>query len=151
MENENAEIRGIKVGDEAVYDMEITKEAVQTFADVTGDHNPVHLDEEYAKDTMFKKCIAHGMLSAGLISKVIGTQLPGYGTIYLGQTLNFKRPVYIGDTITTVVTVQKMKPEKNILTLDTVCKNQDGKVVIDGEATVMIPDPIENPKKQHKD
>lgn len=137
---ENVELRGLRVGDEASDEKIITKEDVQTFANVTGDHNPVHLDESYAKDTLFKKCIAHGMLSAGLISKVIGTQLPGYGTIYLGQTLNFKKPVYIGDTITTLVSIQKINPEKKILILDTCCKNQKGKVVLDGEATVMLAD-----------
>ena len=137
---ENIELRGFRVGDEAFDEKIITKEDVQTFANVTGDHNPVHLDEEYAKDTMFKKCIAHGMLSAGLISKVIGTQLPGYGTIYLGQSLNFKRPVYIGDTITTVVSIKKINPEKKIFILDTYCKNQNDKVVLDGEATIMLAD-----------
>jgi len=135
---ENVELRGLRVGDEAYDEKTITKEDVQTFAKVTGDHNPVHLDEDYAKDTMFKKCIAHGMLSAGLISKVIGTQLPGYGTIYLNQTLNFKKPVYIGDTITTVVSIKKINPEKKILILDTYCKNQKDKVVLDGEATIML-------------
>lgn len=136
----NDELRGLRIGDEAKDEKIITKEDVQTFANVTGDHNPVHLDEDYAKDTMFKKCIAHGMLSAGLISKVIGTQLPGYGTIYLGQTLNFKKPVYIGDTITTVVSIQKINPEKRLLILDTYCKNQKDKVVLEGEATVMLPE-----------
>ena len=139
MENlENATLKGLKVGDEAFDEKTITKEDVKTFASVTGDHNPVHLDEDYAKDTMFKRCIAHGMLSAGLISKVIGTQLPGYGTIYLGQTLNFKKPVYIGDTITTVVSIKKINTEKKILILDTYCKNQKDKVVLEGEATVML-------------
>ncbi len=137
---ENVELRGMRVGDEAFDEKTITKEDVQTFAKVTGDHNPVHLDEDYAKDTLFKKCIAHGMLSAGLISKVIGTQLPGHGTIYLGQTLNFKKPVYIGDTITTVVSIKSINPEKKFLTLETYCKNQKGKVVLEGEATVMITD-----------
>ncbi len=137
---ENVEFRGLRVGDEAFDEKIVTLEDVQTFAKVTGDHNPVHLDEDYAKDTMFKKCIAHGMLSAGLISKVIGTQLPGYGTIYLGQTLNFKKPVYIGDTITTVVSIKKINPEKKILILDTYCKNQKDKVVLEGEATVMLTD-----------
>ena len=137
---ENVEFRGLRVGDEAFDEKIVTLEDVQTFANVTGDHNPVHLDEDYAKDTMFKKCIAHGMLSAGLISKVIGTQLPGYGTIYLGQTLNFKKPVYIGDTITTVVSIKKINPEKKILILDTYCKNQKDKVVLEGEATVMLTD-----------
>lgn len=135
---ENITLNGLQVGDEAFDEKTITQEDVQTFASVTGDRNPVHLDEDYAKDTMFKKCIAHGMLSAGLISKVIGTQLPGYGTIYLGQTLNFKKPVYIGDTITTVVSIKKINPEKKILILDTYCKNQKDKVVLDGEATVML-------------
>lgn len=137
---EKEELKGIRVGDEAFDQKTITEDDIETFAKVTGDNNPVHLDEEYAKESMFKKRIAHGMLSAGLISKVIGTQLPGYGTIYLNQSLNFKKPVYIGDTITTVVTVSKITLEKNILILDTHCKNQNDKVVLDGHATVMLTD-----------
>ena len=138
--SEVLELRGMRIGDEAFDEKTITKEDVQSFADVTGDHNPVHLDESFAQNTLFKKCIVHGMFSASLISKVIGTQLPGYGSIYLNQTLNFKRPVYLGDTITTVVSVKDIVLEKKTLILNTYCANQNGKVVLDGEATVMIAD-----------
>ncbi len=129
----------IQVGDNATDVKHITRDDVLKFSEVTGDRNPVHLDEEYAKNTMFKRPIAHGMLSAGLVSKVLGTQLPGYGSIYLSQTFNFKRPVYIGDTVTTIVTVKEIKEEKNIFILETLCKNQDGKILLDGEAMIMLP------------
>ena len=109
------------------------------FAGVSGDLNPAHTDEVAASKTMFKGRIAHGMLSAGFISAAIGMHLPGPGTIYVGQTLNFTAPVHIGDTVTATVTVKEVNVEKNRAILETVCTNQDGKVVIKGEAKVMPP------------
>jgi 3-hydroxybutyryl-CoA dehydratase len=108
---------------------------------VTGDLNPAHINEEYAKKTFFKTRIAHGMLSAGFISAVIGTRLPGPGTIYLKQELNFLAPVKIGDTITARIEVAELWPEKNRVRLKTTCTNQEGKVVVDGQAMVMAPKP----------
>jgi 3-hydroxybutyryl-CoA dehydratase len=108
------------------------------FADLTGDTNPVHLDDDYAAGTRFGRRIAHGMIAAGLISAALANDLPGPGTIYLSQTLQFKAPVYPGDTITTTVEVKTVRPDKPIVTLITVCKNQGDKVVLEGEAVVLV-------------
>ncbi len=116
----------------------VTTEDVQLFSQITGDTNPVHLDEEYAATTSFKKPIAHGMLTAGFISAVIGTQLPGPGCIYLEQSLKFRAPVYIGDTVTTRVTITDINIRRKRLTLQTQCIVND-KVVVSGEAVIMIP------------
>ena len=129
----------LKIGDTASLSKTFSDEDVRAFATISGDKNPVHLDEEYAAKTQFKKRIAHGILTAGLISAILGTQLPGEGSIYLGQQLNFKAPVYLNDTITATVTVIKIHERKPIATLETVCKNEDGVVVLSGEATVLFP------------
>ncbi len=112
---------------------------VRKFSEVSLDTNPLHLDEEFAKTTIFGRRIAHGMISAGLISAVLANKCPGQGTIYLGQTLEFKAPVFLGDTITATVTVEDegSKPEKGIYKLRTDVVNQDGKLVTTGFATVM--------------
>ncbi len=115
----------------------ISENDLQQFAQITGDNNPVHLDETYAQKTRFGKRIAHGMLGASLISAVIGTQLPGEGTIYLSQSLQFKAPMYIGDTITAQVTITNIREDKPLITLETVCTNQHGTAVILGEALVL--------------
>lgn len=128
----------LKIGDYASLSKTFTDEDVRAFATISGDQNPVHLDDEYAATTPFKKRIAHGMLTAGLISAILGTQLPGEGTIYLSQTINFKAPVYLDETITATVTVIKLHERRPIATLETVCKNQDGVVVLNGEAVVMF-------------
>jgi 3-hydroxybutyryl-CoA dehydratase len=125
-------------GDTASLSKTISDQDIVGFAEVVGDNNPVHLDEEYASKTMFKKRIAHGMLCGGLISAVIGTKLPGPGTIYLSQTLKFMAPAYIGDTVTAKVTIKTIREDKGIYTLETVCFNQDNKHVIEGEAVVMF-------------
>ena len=121
----------------------ITKTIIETdvylFAGISGDINPAHLNEEYAKNSFFKGRIAHGMLSAGLISAVLGVHMPGPGTIYLSQTLNFLAPVRMGDTITATGKVVEMVPEKNRVKIETICTNQDGVVVTKGEALVMPP------------
>jgi acyl dehydratase len=127
-----------EVGEKAALRRTITNEMVVAYADLVGDHNPVHLDEAFAATTRFGRRIAHGMLVAGLISTVIASDLPGPGTVYLSQTLQFKAPVYLGDTITVTVEVVKARKDKPIVTLTTVCTNQDGKTVIEGEAVVLV-------------
>lgn len=132
-------INELNLGDKAYFQKTITETDVYMYAGITGDLNPAHINEEYAKDTMFKGRIAHGMLTAGLISAVLGMQLPGPGTIYLKQDLKFTAPVRIGDTIKAEVEVSEMIVEKNRIKLRTTCTNQNGDVVLDGEATVMPP------------
>jgi len=110
---------------------------IYTFAGLTGDFNPVHINAEFAKTSMFKERIAHGMLSAGFISAVLGTTLPGANTIYMGQELSFKAPVKIGDTVTATVEVIEKIEAKNRLIFRTFVTNQHGTIVIDGKATVM--------------
>ena len=126
-----------KVGDSAEITKTIEQSDVDAFASVTGDHNPVHVDEEFARTTRFGKRIAHGMLTASLISAVLANKLPGEGSVYLGQTLQFVAPVFPGDEITTRVTVKEIREDKPIVKLETVCLNQHGEVVIRGEATVL--------------
>jgi len=116
----------------------ITDDVIHGFAEVTGDTNPVHLDDDYAAGTRFRRRIAHGMIAAGLISATLANDLPGPGTVYLSQTLKFKLPVYPGDTVTATVEVLKVREDKPIITLSTVCTNQDGAVVLEGEAVVMV-------------
>lgn len=120
------------------YRKTVTEDDVHTFAAITGDTNPVHLDAEYAAATSFKKPIAHGMLNAGFISATIGTKLPGPGCIYLDQSLKFRAPVYIGQEVITKVTVVEINERRRRVTLQTICECE-GKVVVSGEATVMIP------------
>jgi 3-hydroxybutyryl-CoA dehydratase len=125
------------VGDSAEITKTIEQADIHAFADVTGDHNPVHVDEAFAKTTRFGRTIAHGMLSASLISAVLANKLPGAGSVYLGQTLQFVAPVFPGDAITARVTVKEIRPDKPIMKLETVCTNQRAEVVIRGEATVL--------------
>ena len=129
-------IQQISLGDTAEFTKTVSESDVYMFAGVTGDMNPVHLNESYARETFFKTRIAHGMLSAGFISAVLGTQLPGVGSIYMGQELRFLAPVRIGDTITAKVEVIELNVEKNRVELRTSCTNQDGTLVLDGKATV---------------
>lgn len=129
----------ISLGDSASFTKTVTECDIILYAGISGDFNPAHVDAESAKNSMFGQRIAHGMLSAGFISNVLGTQLPGPGTIYLGQELKFVKPVYIGDTVTATATVVERIEEKNRLKLETVVKNQRGEVVITGMATVMPP------------
>lgn len=116
----------------------VTDRDIELFAEVSTDHNPVHLDESYAQDTIFQGRIAHGMLTAGLISAVIGEQLPGHGSVYLGQSLRFIAPVRPGDTVTAKVTVSGIDIAKRRVTLDCEC-TVDGKPVLVGEAKVLAP------------
>lgn len=129
----------LKIGDQASRTTLISDELIRAFAQVSGDHNPVHLDDAFASTTRFGKRIAHGMISAGLISAVLGNDMPGPGAIYLGQTLQFKAPVYPGDTLTVTATLKTLRSDKPIATLSTVCTNQDGVVVVEGEATALLP------------
>ncbi|WP_418965515.1 MaoC family dehydratase [Cetobacterium sp.] len=127
----------LKIGMKESISKTITETDIILFAGITTDVNPAHINEEYAKTTMFKHRIAHGMLGAGLISAVLGTRLPGEGSIYLGQELKFLAPVYAEDTVTATVQIIELIPEKNRVILKTVCTNQDGIEVITGKATLM--------------
>jgi 3-hydroxybutyryl-CoA dehydratase len=126
-----------KAGDDAEISKTVTDEDVRAFAELTGDRNPVHLDEEYAAGTRFGRRIAHGMLGASLISAVLANELPGRGTVYLSQTLRFTAPVFLGDTVTARVVVKSVREDKPIVTLETVCTNQRGERVVEGEAVVL--------------
>ena len=126
----------IRVGDSASLTKSFSDEDVRSFAKISGDQNPIHLDETYAAGTRFKRRLVHGMLTAGLISAVLGTKLPGEGSIYLSQSFNFRVPVFIGDTITAKVKVTKIRADKPIITLETLCVNQDDEVVMEGEAVL---------------
>ena len=135
-------ILGVKVGDRVEFEKTITPEDIQSFARVTGDTNPLHSDQDYARKTRFGECIAHGMISAGFISAALGTKLaPHCCVVYLSQTLRFLRPVKIGDTIKAVAEVKGVEPEKRVLTLETNCYNQNGEPVVKGEAVVLL-DPV---------
>jgi 3-hydroxybutyryl-CoA dehydratase len=127
------------VGQTATWTRAVTDAAIRQFADATGDHNPVHLDEAVAARTRFGGRIAHGMLSAGFVSAAIATVLPGPGTIYLSQSLRFARPVRIDDVLTVRLEVLEVMESRRRVRLATVCTNQRDEVVLDGEATVMVP------------
>lgn len=127
-----------QVGDKASFTKTVSETDVYLFAGITGDLNPAHTNEEAMKGTKFGGRIAHGMLSAGFISAVLGMKMPGPGTIYLGQTLKFLAPVHIGDTVTATCEVEEIIDNKR-LRIRTVCTTQDGTVVIDGEAMVLPP------------
>ncbi len=129
-----------EVGQSASLTRTVGSDDVERFARASGDVNPVHLDEAYAATTRFGKRIAHGMLGASYISALLANTFPGPGTIYLKQTLAFKKPVFLGDSVTITATVTAYRPDKQILTLETVGTNQDGAVVIEGEAVVLVTD-----------
>lgn len=130
-------IHDLVVGQSMSNSKTISETDVYLFAGITGDMNPAHTNEAYAEKTRFGGRIAHGMLSAGLISAVIGMQLPGPGTIYLGQSLKFLAPVRIGDTITATVTVRELDLKRNRATLETTCTNERGDLLVTGSAQVM--------------
>jgi 3-hydroxybutyryl-CoA dehydratase len=129
----------ITIGDTATYTRLVTEREIQLFAAVSGDHNPVHLDPEYAATTQFGECIAHGMLTGAFISAAIAMELPGPGTIYLGQQLSFRAPVLLGDTLSVDLEVVGKHDSKPWLTIGCIVKNQNGKKVATGEASVMAP------------
>ncbi|MGO4886932.1 MaoC family dehydratase [Anaerobacillus sp. MEB173] len=127
----------IQVGEQATLSKTITNEDVFEFARITGDVNPIHLDDEFAKKTFFKERIAHGMLTSGYISAILGTKLPGTNSVYLSQDLTFKAPVKIGDTITVIAEVIQKRDDKRLITLQTNVFNQENKKVVEGKATIM--------------
>ena len=132
-------IEQIKLGDTAYFSKTVSESDVYLYAGITGDLNPAHINEAHAKNTFFKTRLAHCMLTAGFISNILGMQLPGPGTIYMRQSLNFLAPVRFGDTITAKVEVVEVIAEKNRVRLKTTCTNQEGTVVLDGEAMVIPP------------
>ena len=129
----------LEVGTQASFTKQLTDDDIIMFAATSGDVNPVHLDEEYARTTMFKGRIAHGMWSAGLISAALATVMPGPGTVYLGQNLSFRLPVKIGDTLTVTLTIKEKLDDKKYLVIDCKVVNQDDKLVVTGDAKVMPP------------
>lgn len=135
-------INELKIGETAEFAKTVSESDIYLYAGLSGDLNPAHINEDYAKKTFFKTRIAHGMLSAGFISTVIGNKLPGTGSIYIKQDLNFLAPVRIGDTITARVEVIEIMAEKKRVRLKTTCSNQEGTQVLDGEAIVSPPKPL---------
>ncbi len=129
----------LQVGEAAEFSKTVAESDVYLFAGISGDFNPAHINEPYARGTAFKSRIAHGMLAAGFVSAVIGTRLPGPGTIYMKQELTFLAPDYIGDTITARAEVVELIEDKKRVRLKTTCVNQEGKTVLDGEALVSPP------------
>lgn len=142
-------IEELKVGDVAEFTKTISESDIYLYAGVTGDLNPAHINETYAKKTFFRTRIAHGMLLAGLVSTVVGNRLPGPGTIYVKQELSFLAPVRIGDTITAKVEVTDILRGKNRVTLKTTCSNQEGITVLEGDALVSPPKAIKEGQKNH--
>ena len=128
----------LKIGDTFSISREVTDELIRGFAELSGDHNPIHLDEEFARQTRFGRRIAHGMLSGAFISAVLGYEFKSRKIVYLSQTMKFTAPTYIGDTITTTATVTAIREDKGIVTLETNCTRQGGEVTLRGEAVVMI-------------
>lgn len=128
----------LKIGDSFSTTREITDDVIRKFANVSGDFNPIHLDEEFAAKTRFGKRIAHGMLSGAFISAVLGNEFREISTIYLSQTMKFTAPVFLGDTVTTTATITNVRDDKPIITVETVCTNQNGEMTLKGEAVVMV-------------
>lgn len=128
----------LTIGMKAQTRTEVREKDIEQFAEISGDRNPVHLDEAFARTTPFKGRIAHGMLTASYISAVFGTELPGPGSIYLSQSLRFKAPVRIGDQVDTEVTITAIDPEKARVSFSTICRIQD-KIVLEGEALLLVP------------
>ena len=130
----------LQIGDKFSTTKQITDAVVHAFAELSGDHNPIHLDEEFAAKTRFGRRIAHGMISGALISAVLGYEFKERKIVYLSQTLKFVAPVFIDDTVTATATVTRIREDKPVVTLETVCTNQKGEVTLTGEAAVMILD-----------
>jgi acyl dehydratase len=129
----------MNLGDNASITKAFSEDDVISFAEITGDKNPIHLDEEFASTTRFKHRLVHGILVSGLISTLLGMHLPGPGSIYISQTLNFRAPVYINDRITATGTIISIRTDKPIVTIETICTNQKDDVVITGEAVLLVP------------
>jgi len=137
-------IEELHIGDKASHIKVITENDIKLFGEITGDYNPAHFDDEYAKTTIFKKRIAHGMLVGSLFSKLLGLDLPGPGSIYISQTLRFKRPVYFGDKITAEIKITAINIERNRVIFECIAYNQNNEKVVIGEAELMPP------KKENK-
>ena len=132
-------IEELRIGESSEFSKTVSESDVYLYAGITGDLNPAHIDERYASKTFFKTRIAHGMLLGGFISAILGSHLPGPGTIYIRQEMNFRSPVHIGDTVTARAEIIEIIAEKNRVRLKTTCVNQDGTLLVDGEATVSPP------------
>ena len=132
-------IENFEVGQKGSLTKTFTEDDVKAFAEISLDKNPIHLDEEYAKNSIFKKRVVHGILQSGLISAVLGNKLPGEGSIYREQNLTFKKPAFIGDTLTALVEVLEIKERIGLLILKTTVTNQDGQLLIDGTAKGLVP------------
>lgn len=128
----------LSIGMSESYSRTIGEQDIKQFAEVSGDHNPVHLDEEFAAQSRFKKRIAHGLLSASFISTVVGTRLPGPGSLYVNQTLKFRKPVFLGDTVITIATITALNARRGYATLETICRVGETDV-IRGEAIMLVP------------
>jgi 3-hydroxybutyryl-CoA dehydratase len=139
--NNGAAGQGISIGQRASLTRTITDAEIAAFAKLTGDDNPLHLDDAFAARSRFGRRVAHGLLCAGLISAVLGTKLPGPGAIYLQQTLRFVRPVFPGDTVTATVEVTACRPDRRTATLRTTCADESGRMVLEGEAVVLLDPP----------
>ncbi|SVE25155.1 uncharacterized protein METZ01_LOCUS478009 [marine metagenome] len=132
-------INKIEVGMEASYIQVISDANIKAYAELSGDNNPLHLSDEYASESRYKKRIAHGLLPVSFFSALFGTRLPGYGCVYLSQTLNFKRPVYINDTVTAIIKVMSIDKVKKRVEFSTICKVKN-RIVIEGIAQIFIPE-----------
>ncbi len=128
----------LKIGDTFSTSKKITDEVIRAFAELSGDFNPIHLDEEFAAKTQFKKRIAHGMISGALISAVLGNEFREKKIVYLSQTMKFTAPVFIDDTVTATATITAIREDKPIVTTETVCTNQNGETVVKGEGKIML-------------
>ena len=138
MDKTESDKKVFKVGEKAQMSKVFTEKDVRQFAEVSTDTNPIHLDEDFAKNSVIGQRIVHGMLVASMFSAIIGNKLPGKGTIYLGQSINFKKPILINDQITASVEITNIREDKPIITLETLCFNEKAEIVIEGEAVVKI-------------
>lgn len=134
----NQKIMNLELGQQFSTSREVTDDLIRKFAEVSGDFNPIHLDEEFAKTTRFGRRIAHGMLSGAFISAVLGNEFRGLKIVYLSQTMKFTAPVFLGDTVTATATVTGIRKDRGIVTLITTCTNQNGETLVNGEAAVMV-------------
>lgn len=131
-------INELYVGQSASISRRFTTQEVEMFSDLCMDKNPVHLDEEYARNSVFGNRIVHGFLTASLISGIIGSILPGNGSIYLNQNMNFRKPVYHNELLTATCTITNIREDKPIVTLETICRNEAGEIVVDGTALIKL-------------
>ena len=138
MQDKSISFEQIKIDMSVSYSQTITDADVKSFAGISGDHNPIHVDDEYASKSRYKKRISHGLISGSFFSALFGTKLPGPGCVYVQQTFNFKRPVYLGDTVTAIVEVVSVDLVKKRVFFNTICKVKN-KVVTDGEAELFVP------------